>query len=133
MNYSALPFILDDNVNLVGVKFFNHNQEPTSKIYHYMTTEQLEKGDLVVVLSPKGFTVTKVAELDGSIKQDKKYSWIVCKLDTEQWEQNVENTAALIKQTKRIERKTHRAQLKQALLDEGMDVKALQLSYKGKK
>lgn len=123
LNYSALPTILDDAVRTIGVKFYGDQYVSGSvggKMYTYMTKETFEVGDVAVVNVSGTFKCVEVVELDVPIDDSIKcYKWAVCKVNIEAWEMNVEMQRLLTGKIKKLEQKSQKKQILEAL---GLDV-----------
>lgn len=120
LNYSTLPLLLDDNVRTVGVKFWGDRDRyvdgaMSAKIYTYLTTHKFEVDDLAVVFVSGIPKAVKIVELDADTPQRHDYKWIVCPINTEAYDENVETSARLTKEVRKLEKQSQRKQVLEAL------------------
>lgn len=93
--------LLQKDVRTVGVKFQNgstagdYNENPTygHKEYTYKTNFALEEGDIAIVKVGNSFRVVKVTRVDETPDLDphseKPYKWIVQKIDSAAYDEQV--------------------------------------------
>ncbi len=120
LNYSTLPLILDDNVRTVGVRFWGDRDRyvdgtMSPKVYTYLTTHKFEVDDLAVVFVSGVPKAVKIVELDSDTPQKHDYKWIVCPINTEAYDENVETSAKLTSEVRKREKQSQRKQVLEAL------------------
>lgn len=120
LNYSTLPMLLDENVRTVGVKFWGDRDQyvegtMSRKVYTYLTTHEFEVDDLAVVFVSGIPKAVKIVELDADTPQRHDYKWIVCPINTEAYDENVETSAKLTKEVRKLEKQSQRKQVLEAL------------------
>ena len=120
LNYSTLPLILDDNVRTVGVRFWGDRDRYVDntmfpKVYTYLTTHKFEVDDLAVVFVSGVPKAVKIVELDADTPQKHDYKWIVCPINTEAYDANVETSKKLTSEVRKREKESQRLQVLEAL------------------
>lgn len=131
MNKSALVFLASEEVFAVKCVFSDRsNGKYTPKEYTYKITDKSIKVDDLVVVQCKGesnhygFCVVRVVEVNSDIdltNEDHGYVWVVGKLDLSTMEAFIKAEKELISEVKKLELRTKKAQLKQALGIDGLD------------
>lgn len=112
MNKNNVAIALFDNVTAVSVVFPNSNG-----VYTYMTMEELQVGDKVLVDTPRaGLVVVTVKEVDVSWDIDSKFSYkfIVDKVNMEKYER-INQVVEEVRETIEAERK---AQARKAVIEQ---------------
>jgi hypothetical protein len=90
--------ILRNDTTTVSVKF---DDEPRAKTYTYVTDIPLDDGDHAVVMVGEEFKVVKVVEKHDELRiepnSDVHYKWIVCKVDRNRFDANIEKNQQIEK------------------------------------
>jgi len=92
MNKIDLLLAQNKSFKFVGVNFTSHYDDHSQalkngKLYHYKTTEDFEVGDNAVVDVHGELKIVRIVELDCmlDLNYNIKYKWLVCKVETAEY------------------------------------------------
>ena len=115
INETALPVIVSDDVQLIGVRFMDVDGDMKGKEYAYKCSFDVAKDDIVVVcVYDYGYNVAKVTNLDLTVDDNIAYRWAVARVDMTEYKKNQDTEDALIMEVRR-RKTTHQ---KRALMAE---------------
>lgn len=139
INYSTMAFLAGDKVRAISCVFTkyksakvdlrDYEDEDAETKYTYKTTDaSIKVGDFVVVQNNAkdanwGMKIVKVTAVDVEVdlSNSTSYKWVVSKVDTDQFEANLAAEETLVSEVKKLEMKTKRKQLREALGIEGLE------------
>jgi hypothetical protein len=125
MNESLSIFLVDDEVRAIKCVFDSNLKE-----YTYKTTDKtIQVNDLVLVKVGDDYKVVKTIEVDVqdqlNFESTRTYNWVVQKINTSDYELQLERERQLSKDINKLIFNNKREQMKNALKESGIDLKLL--------